>query len=44
MLTRLTPVVTKIDFYKSVATHTSFDGSSWLSRKVTHYVEPGEGK
>ena len=42
MLGKLTPVVRKIDFYKSEATHTTFDGQMWHSRGVTHYVSPAE--
>jgi tetratricopeptide (TPR) repeat protein len=42
MLRKLTPVVRKIDFYKSTATHTTFDGRAWHTRTVTHYVSPAE--
>ena len=42
MLGKLAPVVRKIDFYKSGATHTTFDGQVWRSRGVTHYVSPAE--
>ncbi|MFQ5805731.1 MAG: hypothetical protein ACE5I3_04690, partial [Phycisphaerae bacterium] len=42
MLAKLTPVVRKINFYKSSATHTSFDGRAWHTRAVTHYVSPAE--
>ena len=42
MLTKLTPVVRKIDFYKSKAAHTTFDGQTWRSRGVTHYFSPAE--
>jgi hypothetical protein len=42
MLNKLTPVVRKIDFYKSTATHTTFDGQAWYTRSVTHYVSPQE--
>ena len=42
MLAKLTPVVRKIDFYKSTAEQTSFDGRVWRSHKVTHYVAPEE--
>lgn len=42
MLTKLTPVVRKIDFYKSKASHTTFDGQTWRSRGVTHYFSPAE--
>ena len=42
MLAKLTPVVRKIDFYKSTATCTTFDGHSWHTQTVTHYVSPAE--
>jgi tetratricopeptide (TPR) repeat protein len=42
MFAKLTPVVRKIDFYKSTATHTTFDGQAWHTRMVTHYVSPTE--
>lgn len=42
MLTKLTPVVRKIDFYKSTATCTTFDGRIWHTRAVTHYFSPTE--
>ncbi len=42
MLAKLTPVARKIDFYKSTATCTTFDGRSWYTRMVTHYVSPTE--
>ena len=42
MLGKLTPVVSKIDFYKSAATHCTFDGRAWHTRMVTHYVTPEE--
>jgi len=42
LLMKLTPVVTKIDFYKSVASHTTFDGKAWHMHMVTHYVSPEE--
>ena len=42
MLAKLTPVVRKIDFYKSSASHTTFDGQTWRSRGVTHYFSPTE--
>lgn len=42
ILAKLTPVVRKIDFYKSTATHTTFDGQRWYTREVTHYVSPAE--
>jgi len=42
MLSKLVPVARKIDFYKSSASHTTFDGKVWRSRGVTHYVQPAE--
>jgi len=42
MLAKLTPVVHKIDFYKSAASYTTFDGQAWHTRAVTHYVSPAE--
>ncbi len=42
MLGKLTPVVQKIDFYKSAATQTTFDGKMWRQRSVTHYFAPTE--
>ena len=42
MLAKLTPVVRKIDFYKSAATHTTFDGQAWRVSLVTHYASPEE--
>ncbi|MBU0617635.1 MAG: hypothetical protein KKI02_07950 [Planctomycetes bacterium] len=42
MLAKLTPVVRKIDFYKSTASHTTFDGQMWHTRGVTHYFSPAE--
>ena len=44
MLGKLTPVVRKIDFYKSEATHTTFDGRMWRTRAMTHYSSPAERK
>ncbi|MHC4942733.1 MAG: tetratricopeptide repeat protein [Planctomycetota bacterium] len=42
MLGKLTPVVRKIDFYKSAASCTTFDGMSWRNHAVTHYFSPEE--
>lgn len=42
MLAKLAPVVRKIDFYKSTATLTSFDGHAWRTQMVTHYFAPEE--
>jgi hypothetical protein len=42
MLMKLTPVVSKINFFKSIASTTTFDGQAWHSHSVTHYVSPEE--
>jgi hypothetical protein len=42
MLAKLGPVAREIDFYKSTATSTTFDGQAWRSRAVTHYFSPEE--
>ena len=42
ILAKLTPVVRKIDFYKSTASSTTFDGQTWHTRGVTHYFTPEE--
>jgi tetratricopeptide (TPR) repeat protein len=42
MIAKLAPVARKIDFYKSTASYTTFDGQAWHSRMVTHYVSPSE--
>ena len=42
MLGKLTPVVAKIDFYKSKAMLLTFDGLAWHTRGVTHYFSPEE--
>jgi len=42
MIAKLTPVVSKIDFYKSTAAVTTYDGHAWHTRAVTHYVPPEE--
>jgi tetratricopeptide (TPR) repeat protein len=42
MLAKLTPVLRKIDFYKSTASQTTFDGQTWHTRGVTHYFSPTE--
>ncbi len=42
MLGKLTPVAAKIDFFKSTAMRTTFDGGAWHIEKVTHYVSPSE--
>ena len=40
MVSKLAPVVAKIDFYKSSASYVEFDGKTYHSRSVTHYVSP----
>lgn len=42
ILGKLVPVARKIDFYKSAATLTTFDGQVWHSRAVTHYLSEAE--
>jgi hypothetical protein len=42
MLAKLKPVVLKIDFLKSSASRTTFDGRVWRARSVTHYASPEE--
>lgn len=42
ILNKMIPVVQKIDFYKSTAKHTTFDGQAWHTRRVTHMVSPDE--
>lgn len=42
MLAKLTPVVRKIDFYKSSASCVTFDGQNWHTQAVTHYFSPAE--
>jgi len=39
---KLGPVALKIDFFKSVAMKTTFDGQAWHTQMVTHYVSPEE--
>jgi tetratricopeptide (TPR) repeat protein len=36
----LAPVVESINFFDSTSSHMTFDGSVWLERSVTHYVDP----
>jgi tetratricopeptide (TPR) repeat protein len=38
LLTRLGPVVRKIDFYRSTSSWTTFDGERWHTRKVIRYA------
>ncbi len=42
MLAKLTPVVNKIDFFKSTASRTTFDGRAWRTSSATHYFSPEE--
>ncbi|MBP7746310.1 MAG: hypothetical protein KA383_09255 [Phycisphaerae bacterium] len=42
ILAKLTPVVRKINFFKSTASETTFDGLAWRTRTVTHYFSPAE--
>jgi hypothetical protein len=42
ILNKLAPVARKIDFYKSTASHTTFDGQTWRTHGVTHYFSPAE--
>jgi len=39
ILMKLTPVVSKINFFKSIASTTTFDGKVWHVHAVTHYVD-----
>jgi hypothetical protein len=42
ILGKLSPVVLKIDFYKSKSSLTTFDGKAWHTSAVTHYLSPEE--
>lgn len=42
MLSKVAPVAMKIDFYKSTASCTTFDGQAWRTQSVTHYYSPEE--
>ncbi|MBU0754593.1 MAG: hypothetical protein KJ645_05605 [Planctomycetes bacterium] len=42
MLGKIAPAMRKIDFYKSEASCTTFDGEKWHHRSVTHYFSPAE--
>ena len=42
ILSKLTPVALKIDFYKSTSQYTTFDGKAWHTRAVTNYRSPAE--
>ena len=39
---KLAPIAAKVDFYKSKASHTTFDGKAWHKRCVTNYASPAE--
>ncbi len=41
ILGKLSPVLAKLDFYKSSATAVTFNGKQWHSHGVTNYVDPG---
>ncbi len=40
IVAKIAPVVRKVDFYKSTASYTTFDGRAWHTLSVTHYVSP----
>ncbi len=42
LMSKLVPVVQKIDFFKSTASYTTFDGNAWYTRAATHYITPPE--
>lgn len=42
MIAKLSPVAAKIDFFKSTAARTTFDGHAWRTKRVTHYASPDE--
>ena len=42
ILAKLTPAAEKIDFYKSSASYTTFDGQVWHTYQATNYVSPAE--
>lgn len=42
MIGKLGPAAAKIDFYKSSASYTTFDGKAWHKRCVTNYASPAE--
>ena len=47
MLGKLAPVARKIDFFKSTAAQTTFDGQMWHTQTLTHFVsreERGKGQ
>ncbi|MBN2446804.1 MAG: DUF3352 domain-containing protein, partial [Phycisphaerae bacterium] len=39
---KLTPILRKIDYFKSTASQTTFDGRTWHTRSVTNYFSPEE--
>lgn len=42
MVAKLAPAASKIDFFKSTASHSAFDGAAWRMHAVTHYYSPEE--
>jgi len=44
LLAKLTPAIRKINFYKTAASCTTFDGQTWRVKSVTHYLSPEERK
>lgn len=42
MVGKLTPIVRKMDFYKSTASYTTREGNTWRTHAVTHYFSPAE--
>jgi len=42
LLNKLSPVAAKMNFYKSSASYSSFDGRRWYSRQVQNYKKPNE--
>ncbi len=42
LLGKLSPVVAKLNFYKSSASYSSFDGRRWYTRQVQNYKKPHE--
>jgi len=42
MITKLSPVAQKIDFFKSTASYTTFDGKVGYTRQITNYFSPSE--
>lgn len=42
MIAKLVPAAQKINFYKSSASYTTFDGKVYLTREITNYFSPTE--